>query len=156
MMEDNEEWVTNVRFSDVAHFHLDSMVNSQTFRFWGTERPDFVATRPLYSRKCTARWELRNLGPFWFKEDAANTAMINQVMYRSVLTECGASLHRRRLTLKTSWFRQDGDTPHTVIETKNFEIGLFPWNSTDLNPLNFFCGIALKSENMPCCPLYRS
>ena len=39
--------------SDEAHFYLEGKVNSKTNVFWGTARPNKVATKPLHPPKCT-------------------------------------------------------------------------------------------------------
>ena len=41
-MEEDEEWIDNVWFSDEAHFHLDGHVNSKNCVFWGSRPPDEV------------------------------------------------------------------------------------------------------------------
>ena len=38
-MEEDENWINNVCFSDEAHFHLDGYVNSKNCIFWETELP---------------------------------------------------------------------------------------------------------------------
>lgn len=40
MIEEDEEWISNVWFSNETHFQLDSVVNNQNCRIWGTESPD--------------------------------------------------------------------------------------------------------------------
>ena len=45
-MEEDENWINNVWFSDEAHFHLDGYVNSKNCVFWGTELPQEVLQRP--------------------------------------------------------------------------------------------------------------
>ena len=48
------EFIQNIWFSDEAHFHLNGRVNSQNYRFWGTEPSKEVAERSLHSKKCIA------------------------------------------------------------------------------------------------------
>ena len=48
--------------SDEAHFHLDGQVNSTSNFYWGTERPNEVAQKPLHSAKVTAWCELFTMG----------------------------------------------------------------------------------------------
>ena len=69
-MEEDEDWIDNVWFSDEAHFHLDGHVNSKNCVFWGTQPPQEVLQRPLHSSKVTA-WCAMNsktiIGPYWFE-----------------------------------------------------------------------------------------
>ena len=37
-VEEHNEWINNVWFSDVGHFHLAGYVNSKICVFWGNER----------------------------------------------------------------------------------------------------------------------
>ena len=48
-MEEDDHWINNVWFSDEAHFHLDSYVNSKNCVFWGTGSPQEVLQQPLHS-----------------------------------------------------------------------------------------------------------
>ena len=54
VMENDEHWVGKIWFSDETHFHSDGSVNRQICRIWGREPPNFVATKSLHSKKCTA------------------------------------------------------------------------------------------------------
>ena len=38
--------------SDEAHFHLDGKANSKVNVFWGSSRPNEVATKPLHGVGC--------------------------------------------------------------------------------------------------------
>ena len=73
MMENDEHWVGKIWFSDEAHFHLDGSVNSKTYRIWGTEPPNFVATKSFHRIKGTAWCALSSdgiIGPYWFEDNA--------------------------------------------------------------------------------------
>lgn len=156
MMEEDEDWIDNVWFSDEAHFHLDGHVNSKNTVFWGSNAPDMVLQRPLHSQKVTA-WCAMNskfiIGPYWFEDDHGRTTTVNQENYRSVIHKFHASLRRRRRTIiiENQWFMQDGATPHTANATLELLTEKFgeclisrrtdnPWapHSPDLNPLDFF------------------
>ena len=60
--------------SDEAHFHLDGKVNSKTNVFWGSSRPNEVATKSLHSPKCTV-WAAISargiIGPIFIEESGA-------------------------------------------------------------------------------------
>ena len=79
MMENDEHWVGKIWFSDEAHFHLGGSVNRQNCRIWGTEPPNFVTTKSLHSRKCTAWCALSCdgiIGPYWFGDDDGNAVTV--------------------------------------------------------------------------------
>ena len=48
--------------SDEAHFLLEGRVNSKTNVFWGTSRPNEVATKPLHSPKCVVLTAISSRG----------------------------------------------------------------------------------------------
>ena len=81
MMENDEDWVSKIWFSDKAPFHLDGSVNSQTCYAWGTEPQKLVTAKSLYSKKCTTLCALSSngiMGPFWFEDGAENAVKVNQ------------------------------------------------------------------------------
>ena len=68
MLENDENFLENVWFSDEAHFLLSGHVNSKNIVFWGSEVPDEV----LHSVKCTAWLAMSKhgiIGPYWFEDD---------------------------------------------------------------------------------------
>ena len=69
VLENDENFLENVWFSDEAHFLLSGHVNSKNNIFWGSKVPEEVLQRPLHSVKCTA-WVAMSkhgiIGPFWF------------------------------------------------------------------------------------------
>jgi len=150
----NPEWINNVWFSDEAHFYLNGVVNRQNFRYWGSEKPDEVAQRPLHSPKCTAWCAISShgiIGPFWFEGDDGDTVSINAERYRQILAKFSFALRRKRLVYSDQWFQQDGATPHTATATLDWlksKFGdklissktahLWASHSPDLNPPDFF------------------
>lgn len=54
VLENDENFLENVWFSDEAHFLLSGHVNSKNNIFWGSKVPEEVLQRPLHSVKCTA------------------------------------------------------------------------------------------------------
>ena len=156
MMEGDQEWIKDVWFSDVAHFHLNGIVSKHNYRFWGIKMPaDFITQKPLHSSKVTAWCALSYrgiIGPFWFEDEDENAVTINQENYRRVVqTFCTNLCRKRNITFSTQWFQQDGATPHTAKETleflrQKFENRLISFktahlwapHSPDLNPLDFF------------------
>ena len=154
-MEEDEDWIDNVWFSDEAHFHLDGQFNSKNCVFWGTQPPQEVLQRPLHSSKVTG-WCAMNsktiIGPYWFEDADGRTVTVNQENYRTVIRKFYASVRCRRGTvIDRQWFMQDGATPHTANATLELLRQKFgdrvisrrtdiPWaaHSPDLNPLDFF------------------
>ena len=98
-MEEDEDWINNIWFSDQVHFHLDGYVNLKNCVFWGTELPQEVLQRPLHSSKVTAWCAINSktiIGPYWFEDDEGRTVTINQENYHIVIRKFYASISRRR------------------------------------------------------------
>uniref|UniRef100_H2Z2Y6 DUF4817 domain-containing protein n=1 Tax=Ciona savignyi TaxID=51511 RepID=H2Z2Y6_CIOSA len=142
--------------SDEAHFHLDGKANSKTNVFWGSSRPNEVATKPLHSPKCTV-WAAISargiIGPIFIEETGA-AVTVTKERYVKVLKTFKSELQTLYPSLMSKfWFQQDGASSHTsnlsrdwlkenfggrVISLKtNFE-----WapHSPDLSPPDFFWG----------------
>ena len=109
-MEEYEDWINNVWFSDEAHFHLDGYVNSKNCVFWGTKLPQAVLQRPLHSSKVTAWYAINSktiIRPYWFEDDEGRTVTINQENYRIVIRKFYAFISRRRgIVINQQWFIQ--------------------------------------------------
>ena len=109
VLENDENLLENVWFSDEAHFLLSGHVESKNNICWGSEVPDEVLQRPLHSVKCTA-WVAMSkhgiIGPYWFEDDDGRSQTVNKERYMAVLNKCWASLGRRRGVLRASqWFQ---------------------------------------------------
>ena len=120
-MEADDQWIEDVWFTDEAHFYLNGLVNKQNYRFWGSEKPEYTAERPLHSPKCTA-WCAINvrgiIGPFWFQDSDEVAVTVTAERYRAVLVQFWAALGRKRnLQRDKQWFQQDGATAHTANQT---------------------------------------
>ena len=158
-MENDENWIKKVWFTDEAHFHLNGTVNRQNYRYWGTTNPKLdPQEKPLHSPKVTAWVALSSkgvIGPFWFVDDDGKTTTVNQHNYQSVVKQFYSEIRSNRLGIRDLWFMQDGATCHTAKSTLAYLKSLFgnriisgnrsgvpdfPWspNSPDLNPLDFF------------------
>ena len=120
-MEEDENWINNVWFSDEAHFHLDGYVNSKNCVFGGAELPQEVLQQPLHSSKVTAWCAINSktiIGPYWFEDDEGRTVTINQENYRIVIRKFYASISCWcGIFISQQWFTQDGATPHTANAT---------------------------------------
>lgn len=53
-IEDDDDWLDNVWFTDECHFHLSGQINSKSCVFWGTSPPEEVYEKPLHCAKSTA------------------------------------------------------------------------------------------------------
>ena len=148
--------------SDEAHFHLDGTANSKTNVFWGSSRPNEVATKPLHSPKCTvlAAISARGIiGPIFIEESGA-AVTVTKERYVEVLKTFKSELQTLYPSLMSKfWFQQDGASPHTsnlsldwlkenfggrVISLKTD----FEWapHSPDLSPPDFFLWGYLKDR----------
>ena len=164
-MDKDPHWISNVWFTDEAHFHLNGAVNNWNNRFWGDERPDLTEPKCLKGPKVTAFCALNKqhgvLGPYWFCDDQGKTVTVNTERYIAVVDRFIDDL-RSKLSSRSfqrAIFMQDGASPHTSNDTLKFlkkkfkkrQISLeteFEWapHSPDLNPLDFFFWGAAKSE----------
>ena len=55
-IEDDENFISNVHFSDEAHFHLSGEVNKQNCRFWGTVQPFATVEEGSTTREKVTAW----------------------------------------------------------------------------------------------------
>ena len=160
------QFLENIWFSDEAHFHLDGRVNSQNYRYWGSEPPKDVAERPLHSKKCTAWCAMSAqgiIGPLWVEDSDGETATVNAMRYRKILEKFWSRLRGRYRhapdRLQLQWYQQDGAPPHRATEIKSWlrdrfqgrliargEVIEWPPHSPDLTPPDFFLWGHLKSE----------
>ena len=86
VLENDENFLENVWFSDEAHFLLSGQVNSKNNVFWDSEVPDEVLQKPLHSVKCTAWMAMSKhgiIGPFGFEDDDGRS----QTLYRFTCNE---------------------------------------------------------------------
>lgn len=162
-LEQAEDFLKSIWFSDEAHFYLNGNVNSRNYRHWATERPDEVIQRNLHVQKATAWVALSArgvIGPFWFCDENGATVTVTADRYISVLGQFWRSLgrfcgHERA----NQWLMQDGATPHTAKRVIKWLRDHFdervisrlmdhPWapHSPDLNPLDFFLWGHLKDK----------
>ena len=54
-MDKDPHWISNIWFTDEAHFHLNGAVNNWNNRFWGDERPDLTEPKCLKGPKVKIR-----------------------------------------------------------------------------------------------------
>ena len=161
-MEESPEFLKFIWTSDEAHFNMEGKVNSKTNVFWGTSKPQEVATTPLHSPRCTV-WAAISargiIGPMFFEESGA-TVTVTKERYVEVLEAFKSELYALYPSLMNRfWFQQDGASCHTSKMSrdwlkKNFGrrvISLktdFEWapHSPDLSPPDFFLWGYLKDR----------
>lgn len=169
-LEDDADFLKKIHMTDECHFHLSGKVNSQNYRFWGTQNPGNAATEqiPRSVLKVTI-WVAFGwygiIGPYFFEDAQGHTCTVNQENYREMidqfyLPELRTQSRRRNLIqMRTQWFQQDGAPPHTARETRRFLNRHFPgrfislhedveWPpySPDLTPPDFFLWGYLKDR----------
>ena len=68
-IENDNDWVKSVWFTDEAHFYLNGIINSQNCRLWGKDVANEVNERLLYNDKCIVWRDLSAngiIGSLWF------------------------------------------------------------------------------------------
>ena len=119
MLEKIEETPSFLNFfwtSDEAHFHLDGKANSKTNVFWGSSRPNEVATNPLHSPKCMvwAAISARGIIRPTFIEESGAAVTVTKERYVEVLKTFNSELQTLYPSLMSKfWFKQDGASSHT-------------------------------------------
>ena len=159
-IEETPSFLNLLWTSDEAHFHLDGKANSMTNVFWGSSRPNEVATKPLHSPKCTV-WAAISargiIGPIFIEESGA-AVTVTKERYVEVLKTFKSELHTLYPSLMSNfWFQQDGASSRTSNLSRDWlkenfggrVISLktdFEWapHSPDLSPPNFFLWGYLK------------
>ena len=161
-IEETPSFLNLLWTSDKAHFHLDGKANSNTNVFWGSSRPNKVATKSLHSLKCTV-WATISargiIGPIFIEESGA-AVTVTKERYVEVLKTFKSELQTLYPSLMSKfWFQQDGASSHTSNLSRdwlkeNFRgrvISLksdFEWapHSPDLSPPDFFLWGYLKDR----------
>ena len=80
----DQDFFSNIWFSDESHIDLNGYINQQTTRFLGFERPDVVVQKPLHSARVTIWCAVSGhgiLGPYFVEDDAQNLITVNQERY---------------------------------------------------------------------------
>lgn len=163
MIDREEVRMRDVIFSDEAHFWLNGYVNRQNYRIWGSEKPNFVNTKPLHPQKltvfCAVGYE-EIFGPVFIYQTVDSDA------YEGILTDYLLPAAEDLGWLDGNhWFQQDGAPPHATRENlkivhrafgpkvialkyPDFHGGGLEWppNSPDLTVCDFFLWGYLKDK----------
>ena len=150
-------------FSDEAHFWLDGFVNRQNFRIWGSQKPEFLRTKPLHPQKITVWAALSSegiIGPIFIDQS------VDKDVYEGILNDYFLPEAQRMGWLDGKhFFQQDGAPPDTCrenLEIINRHFGprvlahrypeifgqgqIWPPYSPDLSPLDFFLWGYIKDK----------
>lgn len=162
-IEETTRFLNLLWTSDEAHFHLDRKANSKTNVFWGSSRPNEVATKPRPSPECTV-WAAISargiIGPIFIEESGA-AVTVTKERYVEVLKTLKSELQTVYLSLMSKfWFQQNGASSQTSNLSRNWlkenfggrVISLktdFEWtlHSPDVSLTNFFFGAILRTES---------
>ena len=115
-IEETPSFLNLLWTSDEDHFHLDRKVNSKTNVFWGSSRPNKIATKSLHSPKRTV-WAAISargiIGPIFIKESGA-AVTVTKEQYVKVLKTFKSELQTLYpLLMSKFWFQQDRASSHT-------------------------------------------
>lgn len=157
--------ISDIWFSDEAHFYIDGYVNKQNWRFWGSENPYLVAEKSLHPRRITVWAALSSrgiIGPIFINEN------ITANLYKGILEDSFVPFLQgiQNMTdFENAWFQQDGARPHRTQEVfsllnEHFGKRVFaldypeasgegiewPPYSPDLNPCDFYLWGFLKDR----------
>ena len=150
-MDEDDELLDRVLFSDEAIFTLNGGVNKQNCRYWCDENPHFVTEQALHAPKVVVwcgLWAGGIVGPFFFE------GTVTGENYLKMLKEWFIPRVQNHENFNAMFFMQDGAPPHFSREVRAWLHDTFPghwigrrgpieWppRSPDLTPLDFFGGI---------------
>ena len=81
-VEDDDNFLNTLIFSDEAIFHMNGQVNKQNCRIWGTEEPSVFVEEPLQSEKVMVWLALSSnglIGPFFFVENVTGDSYLQML-----------------------------------------------------------------------------
>ncbi|GFT11534.1 uncharacterized protein TNCV_2523491 [Trichonephila clavipes] len=165
-MAEDDDWLSNLLWTDEAHFTLLGSVNTNNCRIWATENPRTVVETPLHDEKVTV-WvgytTSTVIGPFFFEEMRDSgfvTATVTGERYADMLqNRIIPSLVDKHL-LERTIFMQDGAPPYIARRVKDLLRRSFaddrvlsrhyhhawPPRSPDLSPCDYWLWGYLKSQ----------
>ncbi|GFW89292.1 uncharacterized protein TNCV_4934601 [Trichonephila clavipes] len=165
-MAEDDDWLSNLLWTDEAHFTLRGSVNTHNCRILATENPRTVVETPLHDEKVTV-WvgytTSTVIGPFFFEEMRDSdfvTATVTGERYADMLqNHIIPSLVDKHL-LERTIFMQDGAPPYIARRVKDLLRRSFgddrvlsrhfhhawPPRSPDLSPCDYWLWGYLKSQ----------
>ncbi|UYV75817.1 hypothetical protein LAZ67_13001433 [Cordylochernes scorpioides] len=168
----DENWLSNVLWTDEAHFSLNGEVNTQNSRIWATENPRIFTEMPLHQPRVTVWCGFTSsfiIGPFFFEEingRTFKTVSVTGERYVQLLREKVIPILQDRQALSEITFMQDGGPPHISRGAKQLLKDTFgedrvisrhfihqwPSRSPDLAPCDFWLWGYIKSRVYRCRP----
>ncbi|GFT34964.1 uncharacterized protein TNCV_786771 [Trichonephila clavipes] len=124
-MAEDDDWLSNLLWTDEAHFTLRGSVNTHNCRIWATENRRTVVETPLHYENVTVWVGFTTstvIGPFFFEEMLDSgfvTATVTGERYADMLqNRIILSLADKHL-LERTIFMQDGAPPHIARRVKD-------------------------------------
>ena len=71
---------SKIILSDETHFHLDSFLNRQNCRIWGSENLCVISEKQMHPQRVTVWcefWAGGIIEPYFFENEAGQTASVN-------------------------------------------------------------------------------
>ena len=151
-IDDDNDFLNHVAFSDEATFHTCGKVHRHNCRIWGEENPHVVMEYERDSPKVNVWCALTCdtvIGPFFFAEKTVTGTTYLDMLENYAIPQLPNEF----------FFQQDGAPPHYANEVRNYLNNQFPnkwigrsgpieWppRSPDLTPLDFFLWGYVKSR----------
>jgi len=157
-----DDYLSNVLWTDEAHFFLDGCVYTRNCVIWDTENPHATEISSLHPARVTV-WAgftaTHILPPFFFDNTVDGDG------YLTMLRDHVLPYLRNKRILRKTTFQQDGAPPHikkcvtdflseqfkTKIISRCFD-NAWPPRSPDLTPMDFWFWGALKRRVYGRCP----
>ena len=155
LMDENDQFVKQIIFSDEATFRLNGNVNRHNCRIWGSTPPTETIKKIQGGAKVNVWIGIsysKVYGPYFFDDN------ITSVVYLDMLKKCFVPALSRN-TKRNCIFQQDGAPAHYGTIVRNYLDATFPnrwigrsghmaWaaRSPDLSPLDYFVWGYLKDS----------
>lgn len=153
-LEQDEDFVERILWTDEAHFHLDGSISNKNCVIWASNNPNISVSHSLHPQRVTVWCGLTAkfiLPPFFIEGETVNGERHLHILQNHMKP----NLPRRSNVI----FMQDGAPPHIAKPVKEFLLSNFgekvisrhfprPWppRSPDLNPCDYFLWGYLKHK----------
>lgn len=157
-VEENENFINNILFTDETSFSLHGSHNSQVTGYWSKENRHLNSqTHTQYPQKLNVWAGILNntvVGPFFID------GMLNAYKYLNMLNnDIIPTVHNANVNFEDIWYQQDGCPAHNARNVKEFLRNTFhdriisrdctiswPPRSPDLSPNDFFLWGYIKQK----------
>ena len=146
-MDDDNDFLHRVCFSDEATFHVSGILNRHNVRIWGSENPhetrELQRSSPKVNVWCGAMFD-QIIGPVFFESQSVTASNYLDILKSYVVPQLDS-------LQPTVIFQQDGAPPHWGLTVRKFlndkfpdlwigRDGPIPWppRSPDITPMDFF------------------